>query len=830
MTWPWALATRQKILGTSEDTVKKTIVYFLGCLVSLAGVLAETNVALAFPAPAQMAPITNQSSAKAIPGQYIVVFKPDTGGFAANAGSARQSLFTAQEVVRKFDGSIGFTYTSAVIGFSAKLSPRALEAVRALPGVAYIEADQIVSLTTIETNPPTGLDRIDRQLLPLNNTYTYSETGLNVHAYVIDTGIRITHTEFGGRASGAFDGVMDGNGTNDCQGHGTHVAGTIGGASFGVAKQVTLHAVRVLDCTGNGTLSGVIAGVDWVTNNAIHPAVANMSLGAATPLPTLETAVTNSIASGVTYTIAAGNSSSDACFSSPARVPAAITVGAIDPSNDTRPGFSNFGTCLDLFAPGVSILSAGIANDTATNVLSGTSQATPHVAGVAARYLETHPLATPAAVWAAIHAADDVATTPGWGGIVNPGTGSPNELLHWGSLNDGLNDGDPHLTTVEGVHYDFQGAGEFVTLRDPDGLEIQTRQSPIATTFFPGPDAHDGLATCVSLNTAVAARVGKHRVSYEPNLSGVPDPSGLQLRVDGVLKTLGPAGIDLGNGGRLAKTSALGGLEVDFADETALLVTPGFWGPPQNKWYLNVDVSHTPALEGVLGAIPPSSWLPALPDGSSMGPMPGALQDRYVDLYKKFADAWRVTDKNSLFDYAPGTSTDTFTMRNWPLEQPPCVVPNAKPAEPASRLTALRACREVADDKTRNNCVFDVMVTGNPGFAKTYLASQQIVTGPATTTTVYDHKDPTEVEDRVTFTATVQAGNGVPVGMVQFMLDGVKVGQPLPLDSRGQATWKTSSLKPGKHKVAASYLPAPGSEFLPSTSADEEHTVTGEDE
>ena len=678
-------------------------------------------------------------------------------------------------------------------------------------------------------NPPTGLERIHRRLLPLTNFYTYSETGAGVNAYVIDTGIRITHTDFGGRASVAFD-ALGGNGI-DCHGHGTHVSGTIGGTTFGVAKQVNLHAVRVLDCFGSGTTAGIIAGVDWVTMNALHPAVANMSLHPPGFVSVaLDTSVTNSIASGVTYAVAAGNSSGDACNQSPARVPTAFAVGAIDPNNDTQAGFSNFGTCVKLFAPGVNILSDWDTSDVATNTISGTSMASPHVAGVAARHLQTHPMDAPAAVWAAIHNADDVfGVTPLWPGVIGLGAGSPNESLHWGSLNDGFNDGDPHLTTVEGIHYDFQAAGEFVTLRDADGLEIQTRQAAIATTFNPGPDAHDGLATCVSLNTAVAARVGKHRISYEPNLSGVPDPSGLQLRVDGVLKTLGPSGIDLGDGGHLAKTSAPGGVEVDFPDETALHVTAGWWAS-QSKWYLNVDVSHTPALEGVLGIIPQGSWLPALPNGTSMGPMPGPLHDRYVDLYQKFADAWRVTDKTSLFDYAPGTSTDTFTMRDWPLEQPPCVLPHTEPVKPVSRRVAQRACGRVADDNAHNNCVFDVMVTGNTGFAKTYELSQQIQVGPATTTTVYDHKDPTEVEESVKFTATVRAGNGVPTGMVQFTLDGAKAGQPVALDSKGQATWKTSSLKPGKHKVAAKFIPSPGSVFLPSTSPDEEHTVLGEDE
>jgi len=289
--------------------------------------------------------------------------------------------------------------------------------------------------------------------------------------------------------------------------------------------------------------------------------------------------------------------------------------------------------------------------------------------------------------------------------------------------------GDPHITTINGMHYDFQSAGEFVLLRRPDGLEIQTRQAPISTTFNPGPDPHDGLATCVSLNTAVAARVGKHRVTYEPNLSGVPDPSGLQLRVDGVLTKPRPRGLGLGKGGRITKTAAPGGLRIDFPDRSVLFVTPGWWAD-QSKWYLNIDIVPPRAATGIAGAIAPDSWLPTLPDGTSMGPMPSALHDRYIGLYQKFADAWRVTAGTSLFDYAPGTSTDTFTMRSWPMERPPCVIPGTVPVEPASEIVAQLACQQVIGETAHNNCVFDVMVTGNPGFATTYVLSQGLQANP----------------------------------------------------------------------------------------------------
>ena len=293
--------------------------------------------------------------------------------------------------------------------------------------------------------------------------------------------------------------------------------------------------------------------------------------------------------------------------------------------------------------------------------------------------------------------------------------------------------GEPHLTTINGMHYDFQSAGEFVFLRNREGLEIQTRQGPIPTTYNPGADPHDDLATCVSINTAVAARVGKHRVSYEPNLSGIPDPNGLQLRVDGVLTTLGPGAIDLGDHGRIMKTMAPGGLEIDFPDGSNLLVTPNWWDFLR-IWYLDVDVVPARDAAGIAGTIAPelrdapASWLPALPDGSSMGSMPTSLHDRFVALYQKFTDAWRVTSGDSLFDYAPGTSTDTFTMRTWPPEHPPCSIPGKIRVEPLSEPVAKQVCSSVTGENA--HCVFDVMVTGNAGFATTYALRQDLQANP----------------------------------------------------------------------------------------------------
>jgi len=755
-----------------------------GFLSALLVVQVLTGAAIAQPSrdtsnpptdPPKLAPLLNEKLPNRIPDQYIVVFKP---------GTSREAVLAAQRKVKETGGTVGITYKSAIIGFSAKLPESALKAMRAAPGVAYIEADQKGSFDTIQPptppgNPPTGLDRIDRRLLPLNSTYTYSEVGTGVNAYVIDSGMRITHTEFGGRAVNAFT-VVPGDFT-DCINHGTHVAGTIGGATFGIAKNVALHNVRVGDAGCVPTAAAVIAGVDWVTANRVLPAVANLSLTVGISVAT-DTAVINSIASGVTYTIAAGNANADACNSSPARVPAAITVGSVDPANDTRAGTSNFGTCLDLFAPGVNILSSGRANDTATATLSGTSMAAPHVAGIAARYLQTHPLATPADVWNAIHLANNTAATAGWAGIVNPGAGSPNELLHYGSLSDGVNDGDPHITTVNGIHYDFQNGGEFVSLRDGNGVEIQTRQTPVAS------------APWVSVNTAVAARVGNHRVTWQPNISGTPDPSGLQLRVDGALTTLGADGLNLGPGGRVTKLGG-NGIEINFPDGTAMIATSNWWAS-QSQWYIDVHVYHTPATEGLMGVVEPNSWL-----------------------QPQFAAKWRVTSATSLFDYAQNVTTNTFTLPVFPKE-------NIPPLKAKNLKLAKGVCVPIIDKNTRTNCVFDVAVTGDPIFAKSYLATQKIQRG-ATRVAVNDDGDPSRPGEVVTFVATVArhtSGRDIPTGMVQFMLDGKETEAIVKLDSKGQAHWKTS-LRVGDHRVAAKYFPSKGSVYLPSSSLEERHTV-----
>jgi aqualysin 1 len=355
-----------------------------------------------------------------IKNSYIVVLDDSVVG---EKGLFSIAPYLAKEMAAGYRGKLKHVFQHALNGFSVEMSEADAEALSQDYRVKFVEEDGPVKATTTQTNPPWGLDRIDQRDRPLNAQYTYTPTGAGVHAYIIDTGIRRTHTQFAGRAVIGYDSVGDGQNTNDCNGHGTHVAGTVGGSTYGVAKGVTLHAVRVLDCSGNGTDATVIAGVDWVTANRITPAVANMSLGGGAS-SALDTAVQNSIAANVTYAVAAGNDYGvNACTESPGRVAAALTVGSTT-TTDAKSDFSNIGTCLDLFAPGSSILSAWNSSDTATNTISGTSMATPHVTGVAALYLQNNTSASPATV------ANAIITTATTNRLTGIGSGSPNRLLY----------------------------------------------------------------------------------------------------------------------------------------------------------------------------------------------------------------------------------------------------------------------------------------------------------------------------------------------------------------------------------------------------------------
>ncbi len=354
---------------------------------------------------------------------YIIVLESEIDHTGARKSTVDVER-TAVDLAARYGLEVEFVYEHALKGFAVRANAQAIHQLASSRDarIEFIEQDSEVFLDVTQTNATWGLDRIDQRDRPLNGTYVYDVAASNVRAYIIDSGIRASHSDFGGRVLSGFTAINDGRGTTDCNGHGTHVAGTVGGSTWGVAKGVRLVPVRVFGCTGGSANSIILAGINWVAANAVRPAVANMSLGGGASATT-DSATNNLINSGVTVVVAAGNDNANACNFSPARVSNAITVGSTT-STDARSNFSNFGSCVNVFAPGSSIRSAWHTSNTATNTISGTSMASPHVAGVAALFLSQNTGASNNQVFNAIVSN---ATTGRLSGI---GSGSPNRLVY----------------------------------------------------------------------------------------------------------------------------------------------------------------------------------------------------------------------------------------------------------------------------------------------------------------------------------------------------------------------------------------------------------------
>ena len=496
-----------------------------------------------------------------IPGQYIVVLKDNAASLASERSSLSRVSVVARDMATKHRTKLVRSYNNVLRGFVARADDKGLARLLADPRVAYVQEDGVVSITASQTNATWGIDRVDQRDLPLNQTYTYDTTASSVHAYIIDTGILASHSQFSGRLGTSYDAVTNGGNANDCQGHGTHVAGTVGGSTYGIAKEVKLHAVRVLDCNGSGSNSGVIAGMDWVASNHVKPAVANMSLGGSADQAT-DDAVNRLHNAGVTVVVAAGNDNSNACSYSPARAANAITVGSTT-NTDARSSFSNYGSCLDIYAPGSNIVSAGISSSTATATLSGTSMASPHVAGVAALYLASNPSATPTQVRNALV---DNATS---GKVTNAGSGSPNKLLY----------------------------SIFGTTNPPGDYSISGTITTSAGTGISGVTVSNGTVTATTNSSGAYTLTGLSNATYTltPSLSGYTfSPASRSVTVNGAnVADVNFTGAQDSNGGTQTYTNANNVTIYDHYAVISPITVSGRTGNAAASTPVAVDIKHT---------------------------------------------------------------------------------------------------------------------------------------------------------------------------------------------------------------------------------------------
>lgn len=584
-----------------------------------------------------------------------------------------------------------------------------------------------------QASPPIALDRLDSRKQNLDGVFGYSESGKNIHVYVVSTGIS-DHTGFESRVDRTHAYPPGGQGpTDDCNGRGTHLAGVVGSKEFGVAKEVFLHPVRLTgagDCGDSAGFNATVTALQWILDNVKYsPAVVLLDrAGLVTSNQTLEDKVAALISRGLIVVVPAGDhdvanaqAGHDACQISPARVSGAITVGNVDPKSVGRHPSSNYGRCLDIFAPGVDVQST--KHDDANGVAvgrTGTAIAAAHVAGVVALFLEYHASATPAQVYSGLMKAAIKGGDPNWSGIQDPGFQSPDLMLHWGPTSDGSHDGDPHVLTVDGYKYDFQAAGEFVLLRDGGDLEIQTRQRPVSTVAPSGDGVQGGVEinVCVSITSAVAVGWPKTKLTFQGGTSA--GNAVIEIRLNGKVLT---------SSSHTGTTSVNGGTLSIFDNNKAEVVAPDgsrvilnyLWWVGQDTWYFNVDVQNTRASAGIMGSRPLGSWLPALPDGKPVKARPSTMLGRYKVLYGDFADAWRVDSKTSLFYYGGNESPATYADLNWPpLPGEPCAHSLSKMTTPITKNEAENICRNIDDEYARQNCIADVSATGEKSFAGLY--------------------------------------------------------------------------------------------------------------